>query len=171
MLKKEYSKTKPVCKVTFSLPEEALEGATTVKVLGDFNSWSWENGATLKRAGSEYKASVELETGRHYEFRYFVDQNYWITDPAADGYTPTQFGTHNAIVALEPFVAATQPAKAPAKKTAAPKKASEPAKAAAPVVKAAAPKKAAAKPAAPKAKAADTKPAKSDKPKSGGKKA
>lgn len=164
MLKKEYSKNKPVCKVTFSLPEEALEGATTVKVLGDFNGWSWENGATLKRAGSEYKASVELETGRHYEFRYYVDQNYWITDPAADGYTPTQFGTHNAVVALEPFVAAAQPAKAPAKKAVAPKKTATPAKAAAP-------KKAAAKPAAPKAKAADTKPAKSDKPKSGGKKA
>lgn len=183
MLKKEYSKTKPVCKVTFSLPEEALEGATTAKVLGDFNGWSWENGATMKRTGGEYKASVELETGRHYEFRYYVDQSYWITDPAADGYTPTQFGTHNAIVTLEPFVAAAQPAKAPAQKAAAPKKAAapakpaapkkaaEPAKAATPVAKAPAPKKAAAKPAAPKAKAADTKPAKSDKPKSGGKKA
>lgn len=170
MLKKEYSKTKPVCKVTFSLPEDALQGAATVKVLGDFNAWSWDNGATMKLAGKEYKASVELETGRHYEFRYYVDQSYWITDPSADGYTPTQFGTHNAIVAIEPFVAAAAPAKAPAKKPAAPKKAAEPAKATAPA-KAATPKKAAAKPAAPKTAKAETKPAKSDKPKSGGKKA
>lgn len=166
MLKKEYSKSKPVCKVTFSLPQEAVQNATTVKVLGDFNAWSWENGAVMKLAGGEYKASLELETGRHYEFRYYVDQSYWVTDPAADGYTPTPFGTHNAIVAIEPFVAA-----APAKKAAAPKKAAEPKKAAAPAKPATA-KKAVApkKEEAPKAKTTAAKPAKSDKPK-GGKKA
>ena len=37
MLKKQYLKGKPICKVTFTLPKEAAEGTQEVKILGDFN--------------------------------------------------------------------------------------------------------------------------------------
>ena len=60
MLKKSYSKTKPVCKVTFTLPVEAANGAKDVRVLGDFNNWSWENGYKMKAGKKDFTtAAVE----------------------------------------------------------------------------------------------------------------
>ena len=38
--KKQYLKTRPVCKVTFSLAKEAALQAERVCVVGEFNDWS-----------------------------------------------------------------------------------------------------------------------------------
>ena len=38
-LKKQNLKSKPVCKVTFIMPKEAVESAKKVHVVGDFNNW------------------------------------------------------------------------------------------------------------------------------------
>lgn len=137
MLKKQYLKTKPVCKVTFSLPSFAAEGAKEVKLLGDFNNWSPQTAPKMKATKDEYKAVLELETGRQYQFRYLVDEAYWENDHKADGYAPSPYdGIDNSVVVLE-----DQPKSAPvkAKKTPVAKKAA-PAKKA--PVKKAAPKKA-----------------------------
>jgi predicted flap endonuclease-1-like 5' DNA nuclease len=149
MLKKQYLKTKPVCKVTFSLPAHAVNGAKEVKLLGDFNNWSPESAPKMKAAKDEYKAVLELETGRQYQFRYLIDEAYWENDHQADGYIPSPYsGIDNSVVVLEeqPKAAPAKAEKAaPAKKTA--KKAAS-AKAAtkkAAPAKKAAPKKAAAK--------------------------
>ena len=120
MLKKSYSKTKPVCKVTFTLPVEAASGAKDVRVLGDFNNWSWENGYKMKAGKKEFSTIAEIEAGRSYEFRYLIDNHIWENDWAADKYVETPFfGITNSVVALEK--AATK--KAPAKKTPVAKKA------------------------------------------------
>lgn len=133
MLKKQYLKNKPTCKVTFSLPKEAVNGGTEVRVLGEFNNWTWEQGVPMKATKAEYKASVELDAGRQYEFRYLIDGTTWLNDWAADAYLATPYGVENSVVALEEVVIvpatkkaapkkkATPVAKAPAKK-AAPKK-------------------------------------------------
>ncbi|MEW6602530.1 MAG: hypothetical protein AB1499_16275 [Nitrospirota bacterium] len=39
-LKKQYHKTKNVCKVTFTLPKEAAADAKSVTIVGDFNKWN-----------------------------------------------------------------------------------------------------------------------------------
>lgn len=135
MIKKQYSKTKAVCKVTFTLPIEAAPGAGEVKVLGDFNDWSWENGLAMKAGKAEYSAAAELATGRRYEFRYTIDQNRWENDYQADGYAPSVFpGIDNSVLILEaspaPEVKATEKSTkkaSPAPKAKAAK--SEPAKA------------------------------------------
>lgn len=121
MLKKQYSKSKPVCKVTFSLPKEAAAGAKEVKVLGDFNNWSWNEGLSMKSGKDGYKATVELTTGRQYEFRYLLDNGNWVNDWEADAYHPTPYGEDNCVVFVETVkVSASKPkkaaAKAPAKK-------------------------------------------------------
>ena len=85
MLKKQYLKTKPVCKVTFSLPKEAAPEASEVLLLGDFNGWKRVNGIPMKPGNKEYKATVELKTGRSYEFRYLVDGRRWRLDTEAHG--------------------------------------------------------------------------------------
>lgn len=142
MLKKAYSKTKPVCKVTFTLPTEAVNGGKEVRILGEFNNWSWENGAKMKAGKKEFTAAVELEAGKNYQFRYLIDNHIWENDWSADGYVAAPFtGITNSVVAVEAVAA-----KAPAKKTASKAKAaSDTAK---PVAKAAPAKKAAAKKAA-----------------------
>ena len=146
MLKKQYLKNKPTCKVTFSLPKEAVNGGTEVRVLGEFNNWTWEQGVPMKATKAEYKASVELDAGRQYEFRYLVDGTTWVNDWAADAYLATPYGVENSVVALEEVVLA------PATKKTAPKKKATSAAAKAPAKKVA-PKKAAPKKKAPKAAA------------------
>lgn len=121
MLKKQYLKAKPICKVTFILPREAAPEAEEIRLLGDFNAWSWENGLPMKLNGEEYKTTVELETGRHYEFRYLVDGHSWVNDWDADDYVPSPFhGITNSVVHIEPRPAPAprKPAKAAAKKPA-----------------------------------------------------
>lgn len=125
MLKKQYLKSKPVCKVTFSLPAFAAEGAQEIKVLGDFNDWSWENGITMKAKKDEYQAVAELETGRNYQFRYFIDKTYWENDHQADAYAPSGVqGVENSVVTVEKAAAPAKAKAKPAKKTAAAKKVS-----------------------------------------------
>lgn len=141
MLKKQYLKNKPACKVTFTLPKEAAAGASEVKVLGDFNDWSWENGAPMKAVKNEYTATLELETGRSYQFRYTMDHGRWENDYQADGYVPNEFGGDNSVLTLDASPAPEKKATS-AKKAAAPKKAAAKTTKA-PAKKAAAPQKAA----------------------------
>ena len=113
--------------MTFSLPAFAAEGAQEVKVLGDFNDWSWENGITMKAKKDEYQAVAELEAGRDYQFRYLIDKTYWENDHQADAYVPSGVqGVDNSVVIVEPAPAPkakAKPAKKAAPKKAAPKKA------------------------------------------------
>lgn len=153
MLKKQYLKDKPVCKVTFTLPREAAEGAGEVKVLGDFNDWSWDKGTVMKADKKEYKAVIELGVGRSYQFRYMIDGGRWENDHHADAYVPNEFGGDNSVLVLEA-------SPAPEKKATTTKKAAAPEKKAAkaPAKKAAsAPKKTAASKAVPAPAADDLK--------------
>lgn len=102
-MKKQYSKTKSTCKVTFSLPAEATSGASSVTLLGDFNEWKEEAGIPLKpQKDGSFKTQVELNTGQRYEFRYLVDGYRWENDYAADTYVPSPFaGVDNGVVELE----------------------------------------------------------------------
>ncbi|WP_170110296.1 isoamylase early set domain-containing protein [Flavilitoribacter nigricans] len=128
MLKKQYSKNKPVCKVTFTLPKEAVDGAKEVKVLGEFNNWSWKEGLPMKSGKDGYKATVELATGRHYEFRYLLDNETWVNDWEADAYYPTPYGVENSVIFIESVEIAAPKAKKSAKKVASAKPAAKKAK-------------------------------------------
>lgn len=84
-------------KVTFELPVEAVENAETVAVLGDFNNW--EEGALLKKQkDGSFKATIELEKGRSYEYRFLINGEKWENAWNAESYKPTPFGTYNSVV-------------------------------------------------------------------------
>jgi len=121
MLKKQFLKSKSLCKVTFSLPKEAVNEAREVRILGEFNGWKWENGVPMKATKQDFKAVVELETGREYQFRYLVNNQTWENDWAADDYQPTPFGVENSVVFVEEIL--DIPAKAVKGKTTSRKKA------------------------------------------------
>lgn len=102
MLKKQYLKSKPICKVTFTLPKKAIETTSEIRVLGDFNNWNWEQGTIMKATKAEYKAMVELTAGQDYEFRYVAADGSWENDWAADDYVPSPYtGIDNSVVKLE----------------------------------------------------------------------
>lgn len=140
MIKKQYSKKKAVCKLTFSLTNEQIGKNGDVRVLGQFNNWNWAQGLILKSKKKHYEASIELPTGASYEFRYLKNGQQWFNDEAADDYVSTPFMSSNSVVVLE-----TQELKAvtekPAKKVSKKKTAEKPAS----KQKAAAPKKTTAK--------------------------
>jgi 1,4-alpha-glucan branching enzyme len=81
-IKKQFIKTKPVCKVTFSL--EAKE-AQTAAVVGDFNNWNAAEGELSKLKNGTFKGIFDLPKDNSYEFKYVVDGSY-VNEPEADSY-------------------------------------------------------------------------------------
>lgn len=93
------SSAQKTSKVTFTLPKEAVENAETVAVLGDFNQW--QDGIVLaKQKDGSFKASVELEKGRSYQYRFLINGDKWENDWSAEAYAPTPFGTYNSVVTV-----------------------------------------------------------------------
>ena len=86
-IKKQYLKSKPVCKVTFSVPAEE---AKSVAVVGCFNEWNTEATELKKLKNGTFKGTVDLESENSYEFRYIVDGVY-INDEQADAYAWSDF--------------------------------------------------------------------------------
>lgn len=97
-LKKKFLKSKPICKVTFSLPKEAADGAIAVKLLGDFNEWDNEKGIPMKLKKGNFTATVDLEIGNEYQYRYQLDDGTWANDWEADKYLPSPYGVDNSVV-------------------------------------------------------------------------
>lgn len=100
-LKKQYLKTKPVCKVTFRLPAEAAGEAECVSVVGDFNNWDLDATPMKRKRDGSFEAVAGLEKGFEYQFRYLIDQCRWENDWDADKYIPSPFGdTENSVVCV-----------------------------------------------------------------------
>jgi len=103
MIKKKFLKSKPVCKITFAMHEEAFEGAKKVEIIGEFNDWDTENGIPMKKQkNGMFKATVDVEVGKEYQFRYLLDGEKWENDWEADKYVPTELGIENSVVIAIP---------------------------------------------------------------------
>jgi hypothetical protein len=93
-------------KVTFSHPVSAANGAKTVQVLGDFNSWDATKAPKMKKGKDEFSTVIELSAGQKYEFRYLIDNTQWDNDFSADGYVSSPYpGITNSVVVLDAVVA------------------------------------------------------------------
>ena len=100
-LVKKHLKTKQVCKVTFRLPRELANGASRVALVGDFNDWNPGSLPLEKLKSGEFKVTIDLESGREYQFRYLIDGETWQNDDGADRYVPSGFaGAENSVVAV-----------------------------------------------------------------------
>lgn len=99
---KQVSKSKSVCKVTFSLSSDVVADAKDIAVLGEFNNWDSAAATKLKKQkDGSYKATLELETGKEYAFRYLIDGSTWTNDEAADKYIPSGVSfEENSVIVL-----------------------------------------------------------------------
>lgn len=101
-IKKQYLKTKDVCKATFKLSTENADGAETAALVGDFNNWNAlaHPMKRLKKDGS-FSITIELGKDEQYEFRYLLDGHRWCNDPEADGSVPTIYGdSENSVITI-----------------------------------------------------------------------
>jgi 1,4-alpha-glucan branching enzyme len=97
-LKKQFLKSKPVCKVSFRLDAADAPGANSVQLLGDFNNWDKSTEPMAKLKSNDFTAVLELESGKDYQFRYYIDGSIWKNDPQADYFTANSFGEENSVV-------------------------------------------------------------------------
>lgn len=95
MLKKRRVKKGKAIAVTFELPADVAE--ESVRVAGDFTGW--EPSCPLERQkDGTWRATVQLEPGREYQFRYVADGERWLDDPQADRYAPNPYGQQNSVL-------------------------------------------------------------------------
>ncbi len=100
-IKKQYLKSRPVCKVTFRISEEMGNSNRAAHVVGDFNDWSVTANPMRRLKSGSFSATIDLETGKTYRFRYLLDGCRWENEPEADRLEPTPFqDAHNSVVSL-----------------------------------------------------------------------
>ena len=96
-IKKQFSKTKPFCKVTFSYESKQ---SYTVAVVGDFNNWNPAEGELSKLKNGTFKATFDLPKDTNYEFKYVID-GVFVNDPEADSFVFNEFaGAENSVLSL-----------------------------------------------------------------------
>jgi 1,4-alpha-glucan branching enzyme len=96
-IKKQFLKTKNICKVTFTVP---AENAESVAVLGDFNNWDPKANTLKKLKNGTFKGVFDIEKDSSYEFRYLIDNTY-INDEQADSYKWNDYANaENSVLSL-----------------------------------------------------------------------
>jgi 1,4-alpha-glucan branching enzyme len=83
--------------VTFRMPIEC--GGTTACVVGEFNEWS-TTAHPMQPDADGFTATIPLDPGRTYRFRYLLDGEHWENDWAAHTYVPNEFGGDDSVVDL-----------------------------------------------------------------------
>ena len=98
MLRKNYYKNGKKCRVWFYLPADV--DAEMATLVGDFNDWDEKAAPMDKKADGTFYVALTLETGRDYQYRYFLDGERWENDWHADYYAPNDMGTENSVVSV-----------------------------------------------------------------------
>ena len=88
-IKKQFIKTKPVCKVTFTVD---AKDATTASVVGDFNNWNAAEGELNKLKNGTFKGVFDVNKDASYEFKYFIDGAF-VNEDEADAYKWNEFAS------------------------------------------------------------------------------
>lgn len=100
-IKKQYLKTRPVCKVTLRVSKAAANGAHSIHAVGDFNDWSEQATPMKSLKSGDFTCTLELPIARdEYQFRYCYDNEYWENDWDADRYVANGLGSENSVISL-----------------------------------------------------------------------
>jgi len=98
-IKKEYSKDKTVCRVTFTLPVEVGKQFAEVALVGNFNNWNPKTNLFGLKKNGEYSVGLDLEPNREYQFRYLGNGEVWFNESGAEKSVPTPYGDcQNSII-------------------------------------------------------------------------
>ena len=96
-VKKQFLKSKPVCKVTFSI---VAKEANKVAVVGSFDDWNTQSSPLKKLKNGSFKGTIDLEANASHEFKYLID-GVFVNDTEADGYAWNDYaGGENSLITL-----------------------------------------------------------------------
>lgn len=98
MLKKNYTKAKKSCRVTFKYPNE--EQAESAVLVGEFNEWVLGATPMKKLKDGSFSVTISLKSGYSYRFRYVLDGNVWVNDLEADSYAANEYGEENSVISV-----------------------------------------------------------------------
>ena len=89
-------------KITFTLPADVAADATSGLLLGDFNNWDDSKAPSLKKQkDGSLKATIPLEGGRTYQYRYLLDDGRWVNDYTAETYFhDSGYGVDNCVITV-----------------------------------------------------------------------
>ncbi len=100
-IRKQYLKSRPVCKVTFRIPEEMGSSAESAHIVGEFNNWTFFSTPMKKLKSGAFTTTIELEPGREYQFRYLLDKKIWENERGADKSVPSPYGdSDNSVIII-----------------------------------------------------------------------
>jgi 1,4-alpha-glucan branching enzyme len=98
---KKFLKDKNICKVGFKLEGEAALKANSAHIVADFNNWDTHSGPMKKLKDGSFSATLDLETGKEYQFLYLIDGAIWQKEESADKYVPSPYvGSENSVIVL-----------------------------------------------------------------------
>jgi len=98
-IKKQYLKSRPICKVTFEIPAEKENSATTANIVGDFNNWSLTANPMKRLKNGAFTTTIDLEKEKAIQFRYVLDKNRWKNETEADKLVPSPYGnSENSVI-------------------------------------------------------------------------
>ena len=99
MIKKRYARDGSSCTVTFVIQAEQAANAESAAIAGDFNNWSRSATPMKRTKDGGFEASVKLDCGREFHFRYLLDDSRWDNDWHADKYSQSPFrDAENSVV-------------------------------------------------------------------------
>lgn len=102
MIRKEFNSRTGKVRVTFELPSTMW--AERVNLVGVFNDWdTTATPMTHNRSDANWRATIELEPGQRYRFRYLVDGREWLNDWHADDHVQNPYGSYDSVVDLTEF--------------------------------------------------------------------
>jgi 1,4-alpha-glucan branching enzyme len=97
LIQKKYLAGKKV-EVTFRMPP--LDGVVELSLRGDFNDWAVKGVPLSQESDGGWVATLVLDAGRSYRYRYYDNQGSWHNDWEADGYVPNDYGSDDSVVDL-----------------------------------------------------------------------
>ena len=100
-IKKQYLKKDGVCKMTFSLKNDN-EKIASIRILGDFNNWDRNCEPMKKLKNDGFSQTINLESGKSYQFRYLINESVWENEPESDKFVPNgiETGEFNSLILL-----------------------------------------------------------------------
>jgi len=84
--------------VIFTLPADVR--ADRVALCGEFNGWSTEDVELERAADGTWQATIALEPGRAYRYRFLLDGERWENAWQSDGYVPNPYGGDDSVIAV-----------------------------------------------------------------------
>ncbi|MCM8792137.1 MAG: glycogen-binding domain-containing protein [Candidatus Omnitrophica bacterium] len=74
--------------------------AKKVAVAGTFNNWNTDSLLAKRDTRGNWTAKISLPPGR-YEYKFVVDNSYWIEDPNCKIRVPNSLGSQNCVIEVK----------------------------------------------------------------------